>query len=170
MPYPQYIHYMENQSARQTDKSVLDRTLGVAANRQTYKNLLYLLTRFPLGIAYLVVFVTGLSLGMATVPLLVGVPILAGVLGVAGYVGVVEAALLRIFFDRDVTWSPIDPHTTPVVPYLKQVATEPKNYLLVVLAFVSFITGCSCSWVHVVAQSRRCPGSLLDGRPPVFQL
>jgi hypothetical protein len=117
------------------------RTLGVATDAQTYKNLLYLLIRFPLGIAYFTLFVTGLSLGMSLVPLLAGIPILAGVLAMAGYVGVVEAALLRTFLDRDVEWSPVDPNDTPVVPYLKQVATDPKNYLLMILALASFVTG-----------------------------
>ncbi|MFC7059990.1 sensor domain-containing protein [Halovenus salina] len=132
---------MENHQARQTDRRVPTRTLGVATDAQTYKNLLYLVARFPLGIAYLTVFVTGLSLGVSLAPLLVGLPILAGVLAVAGYVGVVEATLLRTLLDRDVEWSPVDPNNTPVVPYLKQVATDPINYLLLVLAFASFGTG-----------------------------
>lgn len=132
---------MENQRARQTDRSVPNRTLGAVTDAQTYKNLLYLLARFPLGIVYLTVFVTGLSVGVSLVPMLVGIPILAGVLAAAGYVGVVEATLLGTLLDRDVEWSPVDPNNTPVVPYLKQVATDPKNYLLVILAFASFGTG-----------------------------
>lgn len=114
---------------------------GVAADPQTYKNLLYLLVRFPLGIAYLTVFVTGIAVGVSLVPLLVGIPILAGVLTAAGYVGAVEAFLLRTLLGRAVTWSTVDPSETPVVPYLKQVATTPENYLLLILAFVSFATG-----------------------------
>jgi hypothetical protein len=97
--------------------------------------------RFPLGIVYLTVFVTLLSVGVSLVPLLVGVPILAGVLSVAGYVGVIEAALLRTFVGRDVVWTPTNPNDTPIVPYLKQVATDPHNYVFLILAFVSFVTG-----------------------------
>lgn len=113
----------------------------MTADAQTYKNLLYLLVRFPLGIAYLTVFVVGLSVGMALVPLLVGIPILAGVLAVAGYVGVLEAALLRTFFARDTTCSTLDPGETPVVPYVKQATTDSKHYLLLLLALSSFVTG-----------------------------
>ncbi|WP_336327119.1 sensor domain-containing protein [Halovenus sp. HT40] len=132
---------MQNSSTSRTKQSLLTRTLGVAVDSQTYKNLLYLLLRFPLGIAYLTVFVTGLALGVSLVPLLVGIPILAGVLAVAGYVGVVEATLLRRVLGRDVSWSTVDPNETPMVPYLKQAATDPTNYLLLILAFVSFVTG-----------------------------
>ncbi|WP_257300397.1 sensor domain-containing protein [Haloarchaeobius sp. FL176] len=132
---------MTAQSTGRTSSSLLGRIFGVAADPQTYKNLLYLLVRFPLGIAYLIVFVTLLSLGVSLVPLLIGVPILAGVLSVAGYVGVVEAALLRTLLGRDIVWTPTNPNDTPVVPYLKQVATDPHNYLLLLLAFVSFATG-----------------------------
>lgn len=132
---------MVTHSTRRTDRSLLGRTFGVAADPQTYKHLLYLLARFPLGIAYFTVFVTGISLGLSLVPLLVGVPILAGVLAVGGYVGVLEATLLRKVLGRDVTWSPVDPNEMPLVPYLKTVATEPRNYLLVLLGLVSFATG-----------------------------
>jgi len=48
---------------------------------------------------------------------------------------------LRLLLGRDVEWSTVDPSDTPVVPYLKQVVTDPKNYLLLLLAFVSFVTG-----------------------------
>lgn len=132
---------MQNPSTSPSNQSLLARALGVAVDSQTYKNLLYLLVRFPLGIAYLTVFVTGLALGVSLVPLLVGIPILAGVLAVAGYVGVVEATLLRRVLGRDLSWSTVDPNETPMVPYLKQAATDPRNYLLLILAFVSFVTG-----------------------------
>lgn len=132
---------MDGYTTNHTGISALSRTVGVAVNAQTYKNLLYLLLRFPLGIVYLTIFVTGISLGAGLVPLLVGVPILGGVLAVAGYVGVVEAALLRTLLDRDITCSTADLSEKPIVPYFKTVVTTPKNYLLLVLAFVSFATG-----------------------------
>ncbi len=45
---------------------------------QTYLNLLYLLFSFPLGLAYFIVLVTGLSLGIGLIILWVGVFILVG--------------------------------------------------------------------------------------------
>jgi type IV secretory pathway VirB3-like protein len=50
--------------------------LGVFIWPQTYLNTLYLLLAFPLGIAYFVILVTGLSVGVGTLVIWVGAPIL----------------------------------------------------------------------------------------------
>ena len=55
----------------------LERFLSVALERQTYLNLAYLLLAFPIGLAYFVFVVVGVSLGFGLVIVLVGVPILA---------------------------------------------------------------------------------------------
>jgi len=47
---------------------------------QTYRNLLYLLLSFPLGVGYFVFLVTGLAVGGSLAVLLVGIPILLFVL------------------------------------------------------------------------------------------
>jgi hypothetical protein len=54
--------------------------LGVVIEPQTYKNLLYLIVAFPLGLAYYVTLTVGLSLGIGLAVLLVGFPILFGTL------------------------------------------------------------------------------------------
>ncbi len=123
------------------EQSLARRVLGVGLRRETYANLGYLLARFPLGIAYFTVLVTGLGLGFGLLPVVVGVPILAGVLGVGGYIGVVEATLLARFRGRDVSYTPADPRDLPVTDYLKTVATDPRNYLLVVFGLASFVVG-----------------------------
>jgi hypothetical protein len=53
--------------------------LGVVVDGQTYRNLLYLLLAFPLGLVYYVFLVTGFALGLALSVLLVGLGILLGV-------------------------------------------------------------------------------------------
>jgi hypothetical protein len=53
---------------------------GVIGRPQTWKNVGYLLLAFPLGIAYFVFLVTGLSLGFGLIITLLGIPILVGVL------------------------------------------------------------------------------------------
>ena len=53
---------------------------GVVADTQSYINVLYLLMSFPLGIAYFVFLVTGISLGLGLSIIWVGVPILVLVL------------------------------------------------------------------------------------------
>lgn len=52
--------------------------VGVVADAQTYRNLLYLLLAFPLGIAYYVILVVGFALGLGLSVLLVGLGILLG--------------------------------------------------------------------------------------------
>ena len=53
---------------------------GVIAEPQSYINILYLLLAFPLGIAYFVFLVTGISVGAGLIIIWLGVPILAFVL------------------------------------------------------------------------------------------
>jgi len=53
---------------------------GVVAKPQSYVNIFYLLLAFPLGIAYFVFLVTGISVGVGLLIIWVGVPILALVL------------------------------------------------------------------------------------------
>ena len=50
--------------------------VNVAFRKQTYMNILYLLFTFPLGTAYFVFLVSGLSLGFSLVTIWVGIPIL----------------------------------------------------------------------------------------------
>jgi hypothetical protein len=50
--------------------------VAVAFKKQTYMNILYLLFTFPLGTAYFVFLITGLSLGFHLVGVWIGVPIL----------------------------------------------------------------------------------------------
>jgi hypothetical protein len=121
--------------------SVARRVFGVGFRRETYANLAYFLVRFPLGIAYFTVLITGLSLGIGLIPLLIGIPILAGVLAIGGYIGVVEAELLRRFRGDNITVEPASPRELSVTDYLKTVATTPRNYVLVVFGLASFVVG-----------------------------
>ncbi len=49
---------------------------SVARQKQTYLNMLYLLSAFPLGIGYFTLLITGISLGLGTLVIWIGVPIL----------------------------------------------------------------------------------------------
>ena len=65
---------------QQTDEpargSLLGSVFGVVVRLQTYLNLLYLFIAFPLGLAYFIFLVTGLSVGISLVIIWVGLPIL----------------------------------------------------------------------------------------------
>ncbi len=58
-------------------KSTLSKFFGVVIRGQTYLNALYLLLAFPLGLLYFVFLVIGLSLGLATVIIWIGLLVLA---------------------------------------------------------------------------------------------
>ena len=75
------------------DDGHLRRFVGAPFRPETYAKLLYLLLAFPLGIAYLVFLTVGLSVGVGTSLLLVGVPVFVlTVVGIA-FLGAVEARL-----------------------------------------------------------------------------
>nr|WP_321497407.1 sensor domain-containing protein [uncultured Methanolobus sp.] len=56
--------------------SVIHEFLMVAFKKQTYMNILYLLFSFPLGTAYFIFLVTGLSFGFSLLLVWVGIPVL----------------------------------------------------------------------------------------------
>jgi hypothetical protein len=60
--------------------NALTKFFSVVARSQTYLNLLYLLLAFPLGLAYFVFLVTGISVGVPLIIVWVGLLITAGVI------------------------------------------------------------------------------------------
>lgn len=123
--------------------------LGVVTDGQTYKNLIYLFLRFPLGIVYFTVLTTGLATGLATAPFLVGIGLLGFVLAGATYIGVFEAYLARTFLGRDLSYEPVDPGEEPLTDYLKSVLTDPRAYVFVLFGYVSFAVGIAAFTVLV---------------------
>lgn len=122
-------------------RAVVSTFLGVVESRQTYRNLGYLFAKFPLGMAYFTVFVTGLALAVPLIPFVVGVPLLIGVLGVANYTGVVEARLANALLDADVDYEPVSPADRSVISYGKAVVIDPWNYAYVAYFLGTFVVG-----------------------------
>jgi len=83
------------QTAAAVDRDLLFFIFAATTERQTYLNLLYLLLAFPLGIAYFVFLITGLSLGAGLLVIFVGVPILIGVLFACLGLGAFERRMAR---------------------------------------------------------------------------
>ena len=67
-----------NYPVRQQRDSWLGELFGVVRQKQTYLNMLYLLMSLPLGIFYFVVLITGMSVGISTAFIWIGLPILFG--------------------------------------------------------------------------------------------
>ncbi|QCC47881.1 sensor domain-containing protein [Halobellus limi] len=69
---------------------------------QTYRNLLYLLIMFPLGIAYFVLLTVGTVLGLGLTVVLVGVPLLIGVILGSRYLSAFERELTNALLNLDI--------------------------------------------------------------------
>jgi hypothetical protein len=77
---------------------------------QTYRNFLYLLVMFPLGIAYFVVLTVGAVLGLGLTVILVGIPLLIGVILGSRYLSAFERELTNKLLKLDIQ-SPEDATT-----------------------------------------------------------
>ena len=76
--------------------------LSVITRQQTYLSALYLLLSFPLGVAYFVFLVTGLSVGFGLLVIWVGVPILALVLAGSWVLSRLEQATTNRMLKLDI--------------------------------------------------------------------
>jgi hypothetical protein len=129
---------------------------------QTYKNLLYLLVAFPLGIAYFTGLVTGGTLGFGLLITWIGLPILLLTLSGATLAAGIEARLasslvgvdtsvpsfLREFELRDGLAFPGD----GFIDATKQLVTAPSTWTSVVLLVTKFVSGI-VSFVAVVTST-----------------
>lgn len=107
---------------------------------QTYLNLAYLVLAFPLGLVYFVCVTVGLSMGVATTIVLVGIPVLGAV--VAG--GLVAAGFER----RLTSWMlDVDVPMRTALPgegwwgTLRGLATEPGTYAPLLYLPLKFAVG-----------------------------
>ena len=75
---------------------------SVAVRPQTYLNVSYLLLSFPLGIAYFVFLVTGLSVGFGLLIIWVGLPILVAVVAGSRVLCQFERALANTLLREDI--------------------------------------------------------------------
>jgi two-component system, OmpR family, phosphate regulon sensor histidine kinase PhoR len=76
----QFQRSQRSQRRRALRRSPLGALVSVAARRQTYYNLAYLITAFPLGLVYFLLFVVGISVGVSTAIIGIGLVLLAVVM------------------------------------------------------------------------------------------
>ena len=74
----------------------------MVAREETYLNLIYLLLAFPLGTVFFTFLVTGLSVGIGTVIVWVGIPILLAVLAASWGLAIFERTLAISMLREDV--------------------------------------------------------------------
>jgi len=129
----------------------LGAVVGVVARGQTYRNLLYLLLAFPLGLCYYVLLTAGLALGVGLSVLLVGLGILFGTLLLARLLATVERHLADRLLGTDLVATASSPDTSgapaeTAVAYLRAASTwTDLGFLLVkfwvgVAAFTLLVT------------------------------
>jgi hypothetical protein len=82
--------------------STLTAVLGPVADAQTYRNLLYLVLAFPLGMVYYFVLVLGFTLGVALSVFLVGLAILLGTVVGLRFIASFERGLANALLDTSI--------------------------------------------------------------------
>jgi len=126
------------QVSQVADRDLLDIIFGPATNTQTYRNLLYLILAFPLGIAYFVFLTVGLSLGSGLLVIFIGIPILIAVFAACGALGGFERGMARSLLHLDIP-SPeravIAPGLWPKLKALFGDAATWKSMLYLLLKF-----------------------------------
>ena len=142
--------------------TVLYRIFSVPLRSQTYKNLLYLLLAFPLGIVYFTWLVTGGALGVSLLITWVGLPILVLTLSGATVAAGIEARLAASLVGVDASVPSFlsefrveDGLALPgdgFVEAIKQLVTAPSTWTSVVLLVTKFVAGI-VSFVAVVTST-----------------
>ena len=150
-----------SQTATAADRDLLDIIFGPATDAQTSRSLFYLLLAFPLGIAYFVFLIAGISLGTGLVVIFVGVPILIGMLFACQGLGAFERGMARSLLRLNIPSPPPRVSEPGLWPKLKALFADTATwkslfYLLLkfpfgVAAFVVLVTAFSTSLALVLA-------------------
>lgn len=136
------------------DVNPLERLYGVFVKPQTYSNLLYLLLAFPLGLAYFIFLVTGLSVGIGLIILWVGLLILAGVLALCWPLTLFErqmaVSLLKVEIPP-ITRSQENPQG--ILQQIKNHLSNPTTWKGIAFLFIKFPVGLASFIVTVTLGS-----------------
>lgn len=124
------------------ESNPLERLYSVFANTQTYANLLYLLLGFPLGLAYFIFLVTGISLGIGLLVIWVGLFILAGVIALSWALTHFERQLAITILKIDIpTISKPSRADTALFVSIKDHLSDPATWKGIAFLFLKFPIG-----------------------------
>jgi hypothetical protein len=151
---------------------------GAPFRLQTYRNLLYLGIAFPLGLAYFILFVTGVALGVGLSIIIVGLPILAIVVLAGVLLAGLERRLAVVLLDREFdtpsavpgesTWDRFVAVATNLRTWTPLLYLPSKLFfglLTVVIVVVSFATGISMLFMPLYYGDPGVYVGLLTDRP-----
>jgi len=114
--------------------------VGVPARAQTYRNLLYLLLAFPLGLAYVVALSVGFSAGVGLALTVVGVPLVLVTLAGATVLARVEAELANRLLGTEIR-ATVPSGSDGLLDAAKRLVADPGTWLDVVYLGVKFVLG-----------------------------
>lgn len=119
--------------------------VSVPLRLQTYRNLLYLVLAFPLGLAYFIFLAVGISLGVGLAITVIGIPIFLAVLAIAAGLGTIERKLTVLLLGIDIE-PPVDSplaldHSKPILQRLKELVTGLGTWKAVVYLASKLILG-----------------------------
>lgn len=115
--------------------------VGVVAEAQTYKNLLYLLLAFPLGMAYYILLIVGFSLGLALSVVVVGLGILLGTVIGIRFVASFERWLANTLLGTDIAGPSDVERSDGVVGTAKSYLRASSTWKGLGFAFLKFWVG-----------------------------
>ena len=124
---------------------------GVVVDPQTYRNILYLILSFPLGIMYFVGLTVGFALGISLAIVIVGIPILIAVVLVSRLFASFERHLANQLLEVEIV-TPTDvrlPETRELWPTLRSYLGAVSTWKGIVYLYVKFWVGVA-SFVLVV--------------------
>lgn len=130
-------------SPTMTNRSLVETSIGVIRRPQTYRNLLYLVLAFPLGLLYFTVLTSGIALGIGLVITLVGIPLLLAVVVGSRYLVAFERWLADRLLDIDLSYREPLPRTEEegLWPRIRAVLSARATWLGLVYLYARFALG-----------------------------
>jgi signal transduction histidine kinase len=116
------------------------RFVGVVTRPQTWLNLVYLLLAFPLGLAYFVVLVVGVSTGAALAVLVVGLGILLATLAAWRGMAAIERGVARAVLGVPIA-TPADQRGLPPLERILRWLRDPTTWKSLVFVALKFPLG-----------------------------
>jgi signal transduction histidine kinase len=112
----------------------------VALNGQTWLNVAYLLIAFPTGLAYFIVLVVGIALGVSLAVIVVGLGILLAVLAAWRGFAAIERALARALLGIPIA-RPVDRRELPPVERVARWLRDPVTWKSLIFVALKFPLG-----------------------------
>jgi uncharacterized membrane protein len=112
-----------------TERSLLARFFGVAAEPRTYAALFYMLLAMATGIFYFTWVVTGLSLSAGLAVLIIGVPFVILYFGSVRVLSLVEGRLVEVMLGERMPRRPLySERGKPLLEKIKDLFTDPRTW------------------------------------------